>query len=259
VLIALRFRVRRSSSAPWFATFAAMFSVVAGMHQFYTASLSIPVALLIGTAFAIARRRRVLWAQLALPLTAATTALAISLSIERARTRPGGARAVRRRDRRRALILWDARRGVRRTLTAVVATVALILTPAVWSVVTVGARTRPIRSRRRIGERIVGSRRGAPVSAGGHGRRRVIRRSRNAGRVANARDTAWPATGSAGHDAPGRRGRLDRCVRWVARGGAAVVARWRDDLLATRARGSELSGRDVRARSRRHRSSSIRR
>lgn len=141
VLIALRFRrPLLVFGAVWFATFAAMFSVVAGMHQFYTASLSIPVALLIGTAFAFARRRRVLWAQLALPLTAAATALAISLSIG-ASTYSVPAALVQciLAIGAALLILWDARRGVRRTLTTVVATVALILTPAVWSVVTVGA------------------------------------------------------------------------------------------------------------------------
>jgi 4-amino-4-deoxy-L-arabinose transferase-like glycosyltransferase len=43
--------------AVWFVTFAAMFSLVAGMHQFYTASMAIPMALLTGAAFAWARRR----------------------------------------------------------------------------------------------------------------------------------------------------------------------------------------------------------
>jgi hypothetical protein len=66
---ALRYRVVR--------TFAAMFSAVAGMHQFYTASLAVPVALLVGAAFAIARRRHALWAQLALIGIAAVTAIGI--------------------------------------------------------------------------------------------------------------------------------------------------------------------------------------
>lgn len=67
VLFVLRFRMTLTVFATaWFVTFAAMFSGVAGMHQFYTASLAIPAALLIGTAFALARRRGVLWAQPAL-------------------------------------------------------------------------------------------------------------------------------------------------------------------------------------------------
>ncbi|GEB93894.1 hypothetical protein GCM10009724_00010 [Microbacterium lacticum] len=57
ILIALRFRLPLTVfGAVWFATFAAMFSIVAGMHQFYTAALAIPLALLIGAAFAAARR-----------------------------------------------------------------------------------------------------------------------------------------------------------------------------------------------------------
>lgn len=55
VLFVLRFRMPLTVFATArFVTFAAMFSGVAGMHQFYTASLAIPAALLIGTAFALA-------------------------------------------------------------------------------------------------------------------------------------------------------------------------------------------------------------
>ncbi len=50
----------------WFATFAVMFSVVAGMHQFYTSALAVPMAALIGIAFGEARKQKVVWAQLTL-------------------------------------------------------------------------------------------------------------------------------------------------------------------------------------------------
>ena len=39
----------------WSLTLFAMFSVVAGMHQFYTAAAAVPVGLLIGLAFAAGR------------------------------------------------------------------------------------------------------------------------------------------------------------------------------------------------------------
>src|SRR5207342_2299458 len=55
----------------WLATFAVMFSIVAGMHQFYTAALAIPMALAIGLAFAVARRHRSTWAQIAMLAVAA--------------------------------------------------------------------------------------------------------------------------------------------------------------------------------------------
>jgi len=63
----------------WLITFLAMFSVVAGMHQFYTASLAIPMALLVGLAFARANAERMLWAQLVLLLSAAAGAVLIGL------------------------------------------------------------------------------------------------------------------------------------------------------------------------------------
>jgi len=58
----------------WFVTLCVMFSVVAGMHQFYTAALAVPMALLIGLAFARAWQVRLLWPQLALLVASAATA-----------------------------------------------------------------------------------------------------------------------------------------------------------------------------------------
>ncbi|MFT4052378.1 MAG: glycosyltransferase family 39 protein [Microbacterium sp.] len=137
-LIVLRFRMPLTVfTTTWFATFAIMFSVVDGMHQFYTTALAIPMALLIGTAFAVARARGLLWPQLALPLTAALTALGISLaspatglSLIAAIVQCALAVAAA------VLALREARRGSATKLTATVGVMALLLTPAAWSAVT---------------------------------------------------------------------------------------------------------------------------
>ncbi len=140
ILFVLRFdRALTLFGTVWFATFAAMFSAVAGMHQFYTASLAVPVALLVGAAFAIARRRHALWAQLALIGIAAVTAIGIGF------VGNGGAAflapvavvqlvvaAVAG-----ALAIWEWRRGVRMPIAAVVAAVALVVSPAALAVVTI--------------------------------------------------------------------------------------------------------------------------
>jgi 4-amino-4-deoxy-L-arabinose transferase-like glycosyltransferase len=121
----------------WFATFATVFSIVAGMHQFYTAALSIPVALSIGLAFGAARRRRTAWPQLLLLAVAATTALAIGfgyggysvpLAIMQAALAVGAG----------VLVVWD-RRGAGRPRWWVggAAGAALLLTPLVWSAVSI--------------------------------------------------------------------------------------------------------------------------
>ena len=62
----------------WTITLVAAFSVVAGMHQFYTAALAIPVGLLVGLAFAAAWRARRRWALIVLVVTATVTAVAIT-------------------------------------------------------------------------------------------------------------------------------------------------------------------------------------
>ncbi|WP_323741080.1 ArnT family glycosyltransferase [Microbacterium sp. VKM Ac-2870] len=144
IVLLIVLRLRRPLlvfGAVWFLTFAAMFSLVAGMHQFYTASLAIPMALLIGAAFARARRRRMLWPQLALPLTAAVTALAISLSVASERdagfSLPVSIAQLVVAGVAVVLLLLEHRRGAPRRLTAAVSVVAMLLTPAAWSVVTV--------------------------------------------------------------------------------------------------------------------------
>lgn len=140
VLFVLRFRLPLTVfGTAWFVTFAAMFSAVAGMHQFYTAALAIPTALLIGTAFALARRRGVLWAQLALPATAAVTALCISIATPAATySLVAAALQCAVAAVTAGLVLTERRRGRRIPVTAVAGVIALLLTPMVWAVVTMG-------------------------------------------------------------------------------------------------------------------------
>lgn len=120
----------------WFATEVAMFSLVAGMHQFYTSALAIPVALLVAAAFAVARSRRLLWPQLLLVAVAAITAVLIAAMY----SEPSpviawvqvavAAVAI-------LLLVLERRAQALRWLTAVIAVIALLLTPAAWSVLTI--------------------------------------------------------------------------------------------------------------------------
>lgn len=141
VLAVLRFRTPLLVfGAVWFGTFAVMFSVVAGMHQFYTASLAIPMALLIGAGFAWARRRRALWAQIALPAVAAMTAVLIGVAVAADRgaafSLPVAVVQVVVLGLAVVLLVIEHRRARPLNLTAAVAVVAMLLTPAAWSVVT---------------------------------------------------------------------------------------------------------------------------
>lgn len=122
----------------WLVTFAAMFSIVDGMHQFYTASLALPVALAVAVAFAAARRRRMLWPQIALPVVAAATAVAIALHYGGYSVPVAGAQVLAA-VAAVLLVVHEHRRGIRIrfALTAFVTGIALALTPAAWSVVTI--------------------------------------------------------------------------------------------------------------------------
>ena len=64
----------------FFLVYAAMFSVVSGMHQFYTAALAIPMALVISLAYGTANQAKALWAQILVIATAAFTALYIGVN-----------------------------------------------------------------------------------------------------------------------------------------------------------------------------------
>ncbi|MDQ1128325.1 glycosyltransferase family 39 protein [Microbacterium sp. SORGH_AS_0888] len=120
----------------WLVTDAVMFSVVAGMHQFYTASLAIPLALLISLAFGVARSRGLRWPRIALLATGAVTAVGVAslysapspaIAWVQAALALGGI----------ALISVERRWMRLRAVTAIVVTAGMLLTPAAWSLVTV--------------------------------------------------------------------------------------------------------------------------
>ncbi|HWT32335.1 MAG TPA: glycosyltransferase family 39 protein, partial [Microbacterium sp.] len=120
----------------WLVTFIAMFSAVAGMHQFYTAALAVPMALAIGVAFAVARRRGVRWPQVALVATAAVTAVVVgfvyggySIVVALVQLAVAGVGV--------GMILRGSRVRAVQTLTAVVAAAGMLLTPAVWAATTI--------------------------------------------------------------------------------------------------------------------------
>lgn len=126
----------------WLAIFAAMFSAVDGMHQFYTAALAIPVALLVGLAFGVARRRGILWPQVSLIAVAAVTAVLTSLwypgyspviSLIQAAVGAAAILLLFAERTRPGAVQWS----IPRWTTALLATIALVFTPAVWSAVTV--------------------------------------------------------------------------------------------------------------------------
>lgn len=112
----------------WFFSYAVMFSAVAGMHQFYTAVLAMPMALAIAAAVVIAVRRRRRRAVIVLLATAAATALGMGLVA-------GGWTLVLTVLQAlcgvAAIVLW--RRGAVFT-TLIIA--ALLIAPAGWSAAT---------------------------------------------------------------------------------------------------------------------------
>ncbi|MDR6198135.1 4-amino-4-deoxy-L-arabinose transferase-like glycosyltransferase [Microbacterium sp. SORGH_AS428] len=122
----------------WFATEVAMFSVVAGMHQFYTSALAIPVALLVAAAFAVARSRRLLWPQVLLVAVAAITAVMIAAMYPEPSPVLAWVQAAIAAVAILLLVL-ERRAQALRSVTAVAAVIALLLTPAAWSVLTIGA------------------------------------------------------------------------------------------------------------------------
>lgn len=145
VLVVLRYRPAITVFlGVWLVTFYAMFAAVAGMHQFYTAALAIPMALTIGLAMVHAHRRRAVWAQLLVLATAAVTALVIGThyggySVPVALIQTGLAVVA-------ALAILRLRSPRWQLPVAVVTTAALLLTPAVWSAVTIAhpSSTNPV-------------------------------------------------------------------------------------------------------------------
>lgn len=121
----------------WFATFVAMYSTVAGMHQFYTAALAVPMALAIGCAIGWTRRHRMLWPQIALVATGGASAAAIGVALGGYSTPVGLAQAVLAAVAVLLLVRESRRPAPPRAVTALAMTVSLLLTPAVWSAVTI--------------------------------------------------------------------------------------------------------------------------
>lgn len=117
----------------WTVTFAAMFSTVAGMHQFYTAALAVPLALVVAVALAAAHRAGKVWPRAAIVGVAGLTAVVIGFSY-------GGysipVSLVQAAAAAAAIVLLFSRHRARR-VTAIVTVVGLLLTPAVWSAVTI--------------------------------------------------------------------------------------------------------------------------
>ncbi|MXS74566.1 4-amino-4-deoxy-L-arabinose transferase [Microbacterium sp. CSI-V] len=117
----------------WLATFGAMFSVVAGMHQFYTSALAVPLALAVATALAWSARAAKAWPAVAILATAAVTAVGIAFSV-------GGysipVAIVQALIGVVAIVLLLSRHRARMVTTAAMV-VGLLLTPAVWSAVTI--------------------------------------------------------------------------------------------------------------------------
>lgn len=117
----------------WLVTFLAMFSAVAGMHQFYTASLALPMGTLVGLAFAVARVRGILWAQLAMIGVAALTAVLVGLAYPGYLLWVAIAQGVLALVAGALLVVGARRRRPARGWVSVVAVAAMLLTPAAWS------------------------------------------------------------------------------------------------------------------------------
>lgn len=117
----------------WLGTFGAMFSVVAGMHQFYTSALAVPLALAVATALAWSARAGRAWPTVTILATAAVTAVGIGISVGGYSIPVAIAQAVVAGV---AVVLLLSRHRARLVTTAAMV-VGLLLTPAVWSAVTI--------------------------------------------------------------------------------------------------------------------------
>jgi len=117
----------------WLLTFAAMFSTVAGMHQFYTAALAVPLGLVVATALVVARRQGRTGLQIAVVGVAALTALGIGIATGGYSVPVSIAQAVAAA----VAIALLLSRFRARAFTAAIMLVGLLLTPAAWSVVTI--------------------------------------------------------------------------------------------------------------------------
>ncbi|MFV9425201.1 glycosyltransferase family 39 protein [Microbacterium sp. S1037] len=117
----------------WTLTFAAMFSTVAGMHQFYTAALAIPLALVVAVALTAAHRAGTVWPQIAIVGVAGLTAVIVGFSYGGYSIPVSLAQAAAAAV---AIALLLSRHRAR-MMTTVAMVVGLLLTPTVWSAVTI--------------------------------------------------------------------------------------------------------------------------
>jgi len=115
----------------WLATFFVMFSIVAGIHQFYTSSLAIPVALLIAGAFSKAQSTKNHALLLLLALTASISAFVFSEQYSYLSWLPfvQGAIAIA------AIVsLFLTSNKISRYILPATLMGSLVLTPAAWSI-----------------------------------------------------------------------------------------------------------------------------
>jgi 4-amino-4-deoxy-L-arabinose transferase-like glycosyltransferase len=117
----------------WTLTFAAMFSAVAGMHQFYTAALAVPLGVVVAAALAWSARQGRTWPAVTIVGVAAATAVGIGIFVGGYSVPVALAQAVVAIV---AIVLRLSRHRARLVTTAAML-VGLLLTPAVWSAVTI--------------------------------------------------------------------------------------------------------------------------
>ena len=80
VIIGLRnFKPTAIFASLFFLVYAAMFSVVSGMHQFYTSALAIPMALVLATAYSTARQSDKAWVKIPVLATAVISAAYVGI------------------------------------------------------------------------------------------------------------------------------------------------------------------------------------
>jgi 4-amino-4-deoxy-L-arabinose transferase-like glycosyltransferase len=121
----------------WFATFAVMFSVVAGMHQFYTSALALPMAVILGVAFAEARKQNKSWMQLALIGLTVTVSIAISLTYSSYLPWLAWVQLVIGILAAVAVIVSEETKLTHTWWVALLAGASMLLTPLVWTIDTI--------------------------------------------------------------------------------------------------------------------------
>ncbi|GAA3762663.1 glycosyltransferase family 39 protein [Microbacterium kribbense] len=128
----------------WLITYLVMFSAVAGMHQFYTAALAVPMALSIGTAFGRARSLGVRWPQVLLLAVTAGTAIGIGIAYGGYSVPVATAQAVLALAAVALLVRTPSGRG--RFATIGLISAGMLMAPAVWSAVAIShpSATNPV-------------------------------------------------------------------------------------------------------------------